>query len=275
MLRRNRSRNPRQLLVLAVAGLLGLAATSASAETGTAVAQDVAIHINLLGIATLDVDPQVPLLINNETTATYLQDSLPGLDLGGTLLHLTSSTLAAEAEYAPGGAISAAGARASVEDLNLSAVDLLGTGLLSINASLIQSRSQVMGYCLPSRASRGRDMFDDITFFNGFDTGNINGGGPNGSPGPDDVVLEDLGISILGIPIPDLPLNPPPNTIIDLSQLGIVGATLILNEQTFTGDGVNMGSLTSNAVHLTLNVAGLITADVVIAHSEGKLDCTQ
>jgi len=275
MLLHQDSRYSPRLLSLAVAALLGLAGTTAHAETGSASAHDVSIHINLLGLATLDVDPQAPSTIDNQSVATYQQNSVPGLDIGDLLLHLSTGTIDTEAEYAPSTGISGAGAHVSIEDLNLSAVDLLGAGLLSITARTIQSRSRVMGYCLSGAGIKSRDMFDDIAFFNGFDDGNIKPGGPGGVPDPGDVVLDDLTISILGIPVPALPLNPPPNTNIDLASLGIAGATLILNEQTFGGDGVNSGSLTSNAVRLTLNATNLITADVLIAHSEGKLDCTQ
>jgi len=274
MLHQFASRTSPRLLRVAIVGLLGLAAPSAFAETGSALAEDVSVHINLLGVAQLDVDALAPVQIDNATTATYQENSAAGVDTGDNFLHLTTGALATEGEYAPGVAISAAGARASVVGFDLSAVSLIGDSLLSITANLIQSRSTMMGYCLPSRG-QSRDMFDDISFFNGFDDGNLNAGGPGGHPDPGDVVLDGAEITILGIPVPDLPLNPPPNTIVDLGNLGIVGATLILNEQTLGGDGVNTGSLTSNAVHLTLGVAGLITADVVIAHSNAKLDCTQ
>lgn len=267
------SRTSSRLLRVAIVGLLGLAAPSAFAETGSAVAEDVSIHIDLLGIAQLDVDPQAPVEIDHASAATYQENSAAGVDEGNGLLHLTTGTLATEAEYAPG-AISAAGARASAHDFELSAVSPISGGLLSITANLIQSRSAVMGYCLPSRG-QNRDMFDDIGFFNGFDEGNLGAGGPGGHPDPGDVVLDGIEIAILGIPVPDLPLNPPPNTNVDLGGLGIVGATLILNEQTLEGDGLNSATLTSNAVHLTLNVAGLITADVVVAHANAGLDCTQ
>jgi hypothetical protein len=268
------SRASPRLLRVAIAGVLGLAMPSAFAETGSAAAEDVSVHIDLLGIAQLDVDAQAPVQIDNASAATHEENSAAGVDTGNSFLHLTTGALATEAEYAPGVAISAAGARASVVDFDLSAVSLVGDSLLSITADLIQSRSAVMGYCLPSRG-QNRDMFDDIGFFNGFDEGNLNAGGPGGHPSPEDVVLDGAEITILGIPVPDLPLNPPPNTNVDLGGLGIVGATLILNEQTLEGDGVNNATLTSNAVHVTLNVAGLITADVVIAHSSAKLDCTQ
>ena len=265
--------SPRRLRV-AIAGLFALAAPSAFAETGSAVGADVSIHINLLGITELNVDALAPTQIDNASTATYQENSAAGVDTGDGFLHLTTGALATEAEYAPGAGISAAGGGASVADLNLTAVSLLGDGLLSITGNLIQSRSSVMGYCLAS-GGQHRDMFDDIAFFNGFDERNLNAGGPNGHPDPGDVVLDGVEITILGIPVPLLPLNPPPNTAVDLSALGIAGATLILNEQTLTGDGVTSATLTSNALHLTLNVASLITADVVIAHTDAKLDCTQ
>ena len=44
---------------------------------------------------------------------------------------------------------------------------------------------------------------------------------------------------------------------------------------TVTGDGVHSISLATNAIHLALNVPGLVTADVVFAHSDSTLDCTQ
>ncbi|MGH8173894.1 MAG: hypothetical protein ACREPX_12190 [Rhodanobacteraceae bacterium] len=265
--------SPRRLGV-AIAGLLAFAAPYAQAETGSAIGEDLSIHIDLLGIAELNVNPQAPVQIDHASTATEQENSALGVDTGNALLHLNTGVISSEAEYAPGVAISAVGARTSVVDLDLSAVGLLGDGILAITADLIQSRSTVMGYCLPARP-QNRDMFDDIGFFNGFDEGNLHAGGPNGQPNPDDIKLEGLHISILGIEVPDLPLNPAPNTSIDLGALGIVGATLILNEQTLGGDGVNSASLTSNAVHVALDVAGLVTADVVLAHSDAGLDCTQ
>jgi hypothetical protein len=90
-------------------------------------------------------------------------------------------------------------------------------------------------------------------------------------PGGTDLI--DPVITILGIPVPALPTNPPPNTSIDLNALGIAGVTLVLNEQTRDGDGVHSLSLGTNAIHLGLNIAGLVTGDVVIAHSEVSMAC--
>jgi len=79
----------------------------------------------------------------------------------------------------------------------------------------------------------------------------------------------------MGTPVPNIPEAPPPNTQVDLGSAGIAAATLVLNERTVSGDGVNSISLSTNALHLALDVAGLVTADVVFAHSDSTLDCTQ
>ena len=66
------------------------------------------------------------------------------------------------------------------------------------------------------------------------------------------------------------PLNlPPANTVVDIGSLG----TLVLNEQTITGDGIAGLSLASNALDLQLDIAGIITASVIIAHSEVSVSC--
>jgi hypothetical protein len=54
-----------------------------------------------------------------------------------------------------------------------------------------------------------------------------------------------------------LPLDPGPNTKIDL--LGL--ATLVLNEQIMNPDG----SLTVNAFHLTVNVLGVASGEIIIS----------
>jgi hypothetical protein len=263
----------RALLVASMAA--ALTGVDANAETGSAGAHDVAIHVDILGVAQLDVDPQAAVDFADATDPTDQQNSLPSIDVGDPLglIHLSTGEVVAEAEYRPGVSLSAVAADARVEQLDLSAVSLLGDGLLSITANVVHSGSQVFGYCLPTGRRPNADI-DDITFFNGFDTGNINAGGPPGGGPGNDVVLDDLQIKILGTSVPDLPLNPPPNTSIDLAALGIANASLVLNEQTISGDGVTSGGLATNALHLSLDaVGGLISADVVIAHSDSLLAC--
>jgi len=250
-------------------------AVGAHAETGSANAKDISVHINLLGVAQLDIDPQAPAGFQNAVDATYQQNLLPSFDSGGTLLHLSTGTLQSEAQYIPGVSFSVAGANVELQNVDLSAVDVLGNPLLTLTADLIRSQSMVLGYCLPGGRQQ-RTPVDDIMFFSGFDAGNLIPGGDGNPPSTgDDTSLNGVGITIFGTPVPNIPAVPPPNTSIDLGQLGIVGATLILNERTIVGDGVTSLSLSRNAIHLALNVAGLVTADVVFAHSDSTLDCTQ
>ena len=50
---------------------------------------------------------------------------------------------------------------------------------------------------------------------------------------------------------------------------------LILNQPTISGDGISMSPLSSDAPHLTLNTAGLVTAYIRRGHSGSTLDLTQ
>jgi hypothetical protein len=270
---RHHSRDGGRLTAL-VAACSMVFAVGAHAETGSANAKDISVHINLLGVAQLDIDPQAPAGFQNAVDATYQTNLLPSFDSGGTLLHLSTGTITSEAQYVPGVSFSIAGADVELQNVDLSAVDALGNPLIALTADVIRSQSAVMGYCLPAGRQQ-RTAIDDIMFFSSFDNGNLFAGGDGNPSTGDDVSFNGLGISILGIPVPNIPEVPPPNTSIDLGQLGIVGATLILNERTLSGDGTTSLSLSTNAVHLALNVAGLVTADVVFAHSDSTLDCTQ
>ena len=261
-----------RLTALVAALSIGFAA-GAHAETGSANARDISVHINLLGVAQLDIDPQAPAGFANAVDATYQQNLLPSFDSGGTLLHLSTGTITSEAQYAPGVSFSVSGADVEVQNVNLSAVDALGNPLIALTADLIRSQSQVMGYCLAGRHQQ-RMTIDDTLFFNSFDETNLVAGGGDPSSGGD-TSLNGLGLSIMGTPVPNIPEAPPPNTHVDLGSVGIAGATLVLNERTVSGDGVNSISLSTNALHLALDVAGLVTADVVFAHSDSTLDCTQ
>jgi len=269
---RHHTRGGGRLTALVTALLLGFVA-SAHAETGSANGADMSVHINLLGVVQLDIDPQVPVGFQDATDPTDQQDSLPSFDAGGALLHLSTGTLTTQAQYAPGVSFSAAGANVELQHVDLSAVSALSQPLISLTADVIRSKSLVAGYCLPARQQRS--AVDEIMFFSGFDQGNLYTGGDGGPSTGDDTSLNGVQLSILGIAVPGIPQAPAPNTAIDLASLGIAGATLILNERAVGGDGVNTASLSTNAMHLTLNVAGLVTTDVVFAHSDSKLDCTQ
>jgi hypothetical protein len=58
-------------------------------------------------------------------------------------------------------------------------------------------------------------------------------------------------------------VSPPPNTTIPLPGIGQV----VLNEQIVTNTPGVETSITVNAVHITVNVAGLVTADIIISQA--------
>lgn len=273
----------RKARLLALSTLTALAAAGpalAAGPTGNASGYDLSVHINLLLVSQLNVDPQAPAQIADAVTTIDDTNQLNGIDVHDplSLLKLQTGLLESDAAYA-GGNFAAVAAQGSVSGLNLSAVSLVAAPVLAVTADVVSSRSVLAGSCPPPtpRPFGTNGLLDDFVFFSGFDNGNLmpisdtgDGGGTGGLPGSG-ATLGNLGISLVGINVP-IPLNPPPNTTVSL-PLGIVGATLILNEQTMTGDGVYNLSMSSNAVHLTLNVAGLVDAEVILAHSEASLAC--
>lgn len=275
-------------VAVALAILLAPAA-QAAAPVGNATAWDLSVDIDVIGLAQLNVGAQTSAQLTAVIDTADDGQQLPSSSFGSAplnLVTLSTGLLESRAEYVGGGSqgMSAIAARSSVNDLALAA-GLVGTpgSILGISASTISSQTALAGSCpdaTPATPSM-QDLLDDFVFYSSFDSGNIiGGGGDGGGDGggigglpPTRSVLIDPVISIIGTNVPDLPLNPAPNTPIDLDVLGIVGATLILNEQTRSGDGVHSLSTATNALHLTLDVAGLVTAEVVIAHSEASLAC--
>lgn len=270
--------NKNRLVVLLAATLSANAAMAAS-PVGNASAWDLDVHVNLIGVAQLDVGAQTSAALNNVLASASDSQTMPSAAFATplNLITLATGTLASEAEYV-GGNQSAIAARSSVNDLALGAG--AGASVLSLNAGVVTSTSSLAGSCPDPVQAKSASLLDDFLFFSTFDAGNLVPGGGGGGDGggigglpPGGGTLVDPVITILGIPVSGLPLNPPPNTSVDLGALGIVGATLILNEQTTTGDGVHSLARATNAIHLTLDVAQLVTADVIIAHSEVSLAC--
>jgi len=83
--------------------------------------------------------------------------------------------------------------------------------------------------------------------------------------------IQSLGLTINGIGInlaPFVGVSVPANTSINLAVLGIANSSLILNEQVVAGNG---SSITVNALHLSVNLVNLITANVVLGHSQAQM----
>lgn len=268
---------------IALATTLAMACTghaSAATPVGNADAYDLSIHIDILGLTQFDLVAPTSAEIVDATESISDSQSLASIIDADplNLITLSTGTVTSEAQYVAG-TQSAIAARASVEDLDLQALGLAQLDILSLFGGMISSQVALAGAC-PEPPAQVTDLLDDFVFFSGFDTGNLGGGGDGGEDGggfgglpPTGANLVDVQLSVLGIDVPALPLDPDPNTAIDLDALGIAGATLVLNEQIRSGDGVSSLAVASNALHLNLDVAALVTADVIIAHSAVSLDC--
>jgi hypothetical protein len=269
--RRSLARRPLECFL---AGALGLAGHSAFAQMAGANAYDVQAHISVAGLLNLDIAPIKQSQMTPQTDSFAVQDQLQDWSVGNGLASVSAATLQSAVQWEPSASQFIAGAESTAASVAVSAVSLLGASLIEISADQVHALTLIQGQC-PSQPARTPphgpqtndlgDVISNLLYSNGFDT-------PSLQP-VNNIDLPGLQVSILGIPVPDLPLNPPPNTGIDLHALGIVGATLVLNEQTTGGDGVNALALSSNALHLNLDVAGLVTADVTLGHADTSVTC--
>ncbi|MGH8499070.1 MAG: hypothetical protein ACRERV_09725, partial [Methylococcales bacterium] len=87
--------------------------------------------------------------------------------------------------------------------------------------------------------------------------------------------LTNAGVTVGANPLLALDVSPAPNTGIDINVLGLAGVTLILNEQVVGGNGITTSSISTNALHLTvsINLLGLVFADIILGHSEAAVNC--
>jgi hypothetical protein len=264
----------RRSLACLVAGALGVAGHSAFAQVAGANAYDIQVHISVAGLLNLDIAPIKQSQMTPQIDSFALQDQLQDWSNGNAVANVSAGTLQSAVQWDPSASQFIVGAESTAAHVAVSAVSLLGASLIEISADQVHALTLIQGQCpsqparAPSHGPRPNDLGDEISnllYGNGFDT-------PSLQP-INTIELPGLQISILGIPVPNLPLNPPPNTGVDLHALGIVGATLVLNEQTTGGDGVNALAVSSNALHLNLDVAGLVTADVSLGHADTSVNC--
>jgi hypothetical protein len=254
-----------------VAGALATAGAPAFAQVAGGNAYELQVNISVAGLINLDVDPIKQVTTAPQADAYALQGQLLDWSVGNAVASVSAGVLQSALQWEPGAGQFVAGADASTANVSVSAVSLLGAALLEVTANQIHSMVLISGQCPVNPKSGGAqtndlgDVVADMLYGNGFDAPSLKTVNTIEVPG--------LTIKILGIAVPNLPLNPPPNTGIDLHALGIVGATLMLNEQKITGDGVNSLAGSTNAVHLNLNIAGLITADVTLGHAETSVLC--
>lgn len=239
-------------------------ATSAAPPTASANAWDLDVQVTIAGAPILDVNPQNTLNHVDELTDFNESNTFVGIDTGpGALARLTTGTTDVEVQWISGPGMLAVGSLARVNDLSLDAVSALSAPLLSVGADLVQSLSVVVGTCPPVAALGGPldGVVGEFVFRNGFDVMNLSGSTDVQTPG--------ITVSALDEPILNIPIDPDPNTTISVP--GVL--TLVLNEQTVTGDGITSRGVATNGLHLSMNVLNVITAEVIVSHTEASITC--
>lgn len=252
-----------------VAGIGLFSSQAMAAAVASSHAYDMSVNVNVIGLDALNVPAQAEVQFPAQAAAFADSDSVlsyNNLSVLG-LISLTTGELNAAVEWIPSNAFSIVGAEGSVNGLNLGAVSLLSAPLLGLQTGLVKATAVVSGYC-PVTAQKTfgvtslHDTVADYIFVHGFDVQNLNERG-------DIDVSEGISLSVTGNQLLNIPTTPGPNTTLNL--LGV--ATLILNEQNVGGDGISDRSISINAIHLTVNVVGLITADVIVAHADSAISC--
>lgn len=198
---------------------------------------------NLLAVA-------APAGISGTAPAPYnLNDALLGFDVGVDLLvaqaHASIDVITGSADSNVDGSAGnkTTSASGGIEGLNINAslFSIFGPGLslFELDNWTFSSSAEVTG-----------------------DYGNMTASGSAN--------ITSLGLSILGQDI-QVDTNAGPNSMIDLSALGLIGATLILNEQ-ITDCSNSFCSMTVNALRLSLNgLNNLFDADIIIGHSYAEM----
>ncbi|HET8899154.1 MAG TPA: choice-of-anchor P family protein [Rhodanobacteraceae bacterium] len=250
-------------LPLALASTMALAAPKASSN-----AWDMSVSVSVLNATVLTLGQQNQVQFTPQDLPFADSAGVLSFDSGASALaRLTTGAINVETEWLPGTNFQAVGAQARIENLALTAVSVLGgTSLLALSSDVIRATAIVTGSCpapTQARPSAINAVVDGYIFRNGFDAENLQAGGDTENPG--------LSVFASGMsePIVDAPILPEPNTTINVA--GIL--SLVLNEQTLGGDGITSRSVTRNAVHLTVNVLNVISADVILSHAEAAIDC--
>ena len=259
------------------------AAFGAQAQEASSDGYAIKANISLLGVEALVVAEQAPVHFSAQATAFDDSSQVPNFsdNSATSLISLSTGVLASETQYVPppaanpnGFAVVGTQSSAADVDLGVLAVPPATGSLLGLTTNVLNSRAIVSGYCPPAPARPGgvnalTGIADNYVFNNGFDTQNLQAAG--GSDGFDDQGSPSVGITSNGLPLATLPLDPGANQTLNLSLLGTT-ATLILNEQNFTGDGIASRGMEANALHLSLN-STLLDVELVIAHSAATLSC--
>lgn len=184
------------------------------------------------GVSLVDLGLDIPLVdtgLQSAPPAFNVSGKMLAADIGGatdSLISLKAGVLSASTGSSL--AQNRVETTAGISDVNLSIA-----GVVAIKADVLQS--QVQATCVNGAVQ------------------------PTGA-----ATIENLGISVLGVPI-SIPLNPPPNTGLNAGILEIV-----FNEQTPMDGGMQV-----NALRIGAKIPTLADVNVVFGHSQASLaDCT-
>ncbi|BBA33914.1 putative uncharacterized protein [Methylocaldum marinum] len=237
-------RRQRFSLILGIALLAVSGAGQATVIGGSSSSYVVGVNVSatLLGIPLVDLSVgPTPVSSGTAPTPYDVSNSVVSLNAGlGSTLGIGAGLLNADASSNIDGSDGPkfASASASVLDIGIGAL-----GLISLNLEAVASTASVSG-----------------------DFGALAAAG--------ETTLAGAALSIAGTPIALIDI-PAPNTVVDLSVLGLVGVSLLLNEQILTGDGVSNLGLAVNAIHLSFNafVLGIasLTGDIIISHAQAQI----
>lgn len=275
--RRTRLQYRHRASLLAIALLTtAWAPYTAAAPMATADAYDLSVNVSVLGgVQSLNVPPQAHTNVPAQAAAFHQSQNGGPLNIGSDpvapLITLTTGNMSAEVQWSPPTSSKdylVAGAQATANNVALNAGNVVGgTNLLNLTALLLRATALVSGHCPAGAkpANIGTDSFvDDIwadnVWGNGFDNENLGGNGDSDQSG---LTVGAGGGSFT------VPTDPGANTTLSIPGVG----TLILNEQTAGGDRITNASKTTNALHLSVNVPAVITAEVIIAHAFVGVTC--
>lgn len=229
-------------LAIALSGIAADAvANTAQMPRGRSNAAGIDATITLLGVPIADVLP-TPLVAGYGIANFAHNDSMPVVNSGG----ITGTSLTASTTWTNNvGAVNNTSA-AQAANAGVSVAGLITLGLTNVNAS-----ASVTGTC-PS----------------------------GGLAAAANVSVGSLTLSVLGLPVSlgALPNPLPPNYSVTVPPTaGIVGASIVLNEQVAGGDGNIVTSLDVNAAHVELDLLNLLGqathVSLVVGSASVKADC--
>ncbi len=248
--------------------LLVAAGATAAAPRTSGHSYDSTANVSVASVPVLAVGSNDEVQFADKTSAYENSQSTESFDSGsGLLARLQTGTLGAETQWLPSDGFLAVGSRATANDVDLSVVDGIGGGLLGLHAPLVRPTAIITGTCpVAVRLADLVHIVDDCVLRDGIDIPNLEASSTaivqETEPG-DSIVLSIDGTDVLNIPT-----DPGVNVTV---ATGVAGATLILNEQISSGDGFTGPGVATNALHLSLDIVGIITADVAISHLEASI----